>query len=231
MKMLDGFGAAGKDAIVQVSNEHFGFSPTPGIFRNNGVSATFIHSPAVAKWLKAEYDPTTGHLVRGVHYQAKELIIWSFKSKAGPRKQIGYHYKTGAWTLGAQQVIAFDESTVEGEGQPLVAIGNGWGYFDVDGNLGARLTTSALDAGDVDRWKKWDFLRVRYAAEGDVEVRFGFAENPDDTPEWTDPVPLSVDNWIDREAVYLFVDLIMDEEASFSLSGFEVFGSLTGLDR
>lgn len=231
VKMLDGFGAAGKDAVVQVSNEHFGFSPTPGIFRNNGVSASFIHSPAVGKWLKAEYDPLYGELVRGVHYQSKELVIWSFRSKSGVRKQLGYHYKTGAWTMGVQNICAFDESVVEGDGQPLVAIGSSWGYFDTDGDLAASLTTSALDAGDTDKWKKWDFLRVRHEAEGDVTVRFGFAQHPDAAPEWTDPVPLEVDNWIDREAIYLFVDFVMDDGASFALTGFEVFGSLTGLDR
>lgn len=231
VKMLDGFGAAGKDAVVQVSNEHFGFSPTPGIFRNNGVSATFIHSPAVGKWLKAEYDPVYGEQVRGVHYQSKELIIWSFRAKDATMKQIGYHYTTGAWTLGAQNITAFDESVVEGAGQPLVAIGSSWGYFDADGSLAASLTTNALDGGEVNRWKKWDMLRLRHELVGDVSVRFGFAEHPDAAPEWTDFVPLEIDNWIDREAIYLFVDFSMDEDAAFAVAGFEVFGSLTGMDR
>lgn len=227
VKMLDGVGAVSKDSIVQVSNEHFGFGPD-GIFRNNGVSFAYIDSPAMKKWLKEHYNPLQAETVRGVHYQAKEVVIWSFPAKVGGRRWIGYHYKTGAWAMGTGEITAIDEPVLDSDGQPLVAIGPTWGYFDSEGSWAAGLTTNALDAGDLDRWKKWDMMRVRSEVDGEVLVRFGFSENPDDIPEWTEFAPLETDNWIDRESPYLTIDFSIDAGATFALTGIEVFGNLAG---
>jgi len=238
-KRLQGIGAVGKDAIVPVVNEHYGFSSN-GIFRNNGVSFAYVDTPAIKRWIKDNADPAFYYSVRGTHYQSKDLCIWSFMCKDSVRRAVGYNYKNQSWTIFLLPAGAFDEAQViEGEatGRPLIAIGNKWGFFDEGVNAGnaalpARVRTNSLDAGDMDRWKLWDMVRFEMEQTGACQVRFGFGETPGEPDYWTSWTALARENWVGQESIYLTIELRSTAvDVSWAITGLEIFGSLTAIQR
>lgn len=238
-RRLEGIGAVGQYAIVQVSNEHFGMGPS-GVFRNNGVSFEYVDTPAIKRWVKDNADPLYLSKTQGVHYQAKDMVIWSFRCKDGQTRGIGYNYKNRSWTIILLGITAFDGARViEGAmaGKPLIGVGRNLGFFDTGLNsngaaLPARIRTNALDAGEMDRWKRWDMVRLETEQIGAAQIRFGFGETPGVVDYWTNWQTLARENWIMEESVYLTIEVRSTETNQFwAITGIEIFGEMTGYQR
>lgn len=236
-KVLDGIGAHSRWAVVNVANQHFGWGPS-GIWRNNGVNFSYIHTPAVKQWLDENVDPAAVSQIRAFHYQNKELVVFSFINTVGDYAQVGYCYGNNSWMLGDLQLTAVAEQGVFD--YPLVAIDGYWGFLNSPGagdfSIGSSLTTTALDAGDSDVWKLWNYLLTETEGDAYFEVRFGFSDAPDAEIEWTDWHVLAREVWIDRESLHLTIEFrstvaVGAPDLWGAITGIEVFGSRTGARR
>lgn len=233
---LEGIGAIGLNAVIPVGARHYGMSAT-GIWVTDGSSFDYIDPPAVNRLIDSTIDHDNGDAVVGVHVQDRTTVEWHFKDGQGNIHGVGYNYGNGSWQLFSLGVTAAIPQEVFDN--PIAAAGEEWGEYDKSDDVGAQamfssLTSGAFDAGEANRFKWWDMVQLNIEKTGNVEIRFGlhqeekFGSHPND--EWLDWQPLSRENWIQRESVYLTMEIRSQEfGTSWRLGGLSVWGEPAGL--
>lgn len=232
---VNGIGAVNDQSIVPVGNLHYGFCHK-GIFRTDGVSFNYVDGPAVNEYIRSNMDTAQLRYSVGLHNEAKTTVEWWIPKVGGGMFGVAFNYRTSGWTKISIPVTAAAEQQVYD--YPLIGVGSTFGFLDKSPNAGAGAMTSSirsfhLDAGQRERFKRWDMLRVDVEKTGGMEVRFGFLYNnvaePDDEPSWTDWQPLAYENWIHQESVYLIVELRSTAiNVDWKLGGIAVHGQVAG---
>lgn len=247
---LEGIGAISLNAVVPVGAKHYGMA-RDGVWVTDASSYRYLDQPAVNRYLdgadpqtKVPYpwsrDPALTDSVIGVHVKDKEMVQWFYDSREQVggkpvRRGIGYNYTKGSWHALRMPVTAV--APQEAFPKALVALGQFFGLYDTGWDLGtnpltALLQSAPFDAGAVGRYKWWDMVEVHWTGDP-IEVRFGvhrreeFGDDPSD--EWLPWTVLARENWIQRESVYLSMELRSTAlGATFRVGGVAVHGELAG---
>ena len=232
---LEGIGALSINAVIPVGAFHYGMS-RDGIWRTDGSSFSYIDQPAVNRYLDGLIDPDEVESVVGVHAKDKSMVQWFFTDLNGTRRGLGFNYKAGSWHALKMPVTA--AAPQEAFYKPLVALGPNFGLYDTGTDLGpavmsSRLLSSPFNADTAERYKWWDMVEVNVRKVGNVEVRFGlhkhevFGDDPND--EWTAWMPLEKINWVQREAVYLTMEIrSLSSSTAYRIGGLSVHGEPAG---
>lgn len=249
---LEGIGAISLNAVIPVGAKHYGMA-RDGVWVTDASSYRYLDQPAVNRYLNGS-DPATGvpfpwsmdpdltDSVVGVHAKDKEMVQWFYDSRetvGDPpepiRRGIGYNYTKGSWHALKMPVTAV--APQEAFPKALVALGQFFGLYDTGWNLGsdpmvATLQTAPFDAQEVGRYKWWDMVEVHWTGDP-IEVRFGlhrrevFGDDLND--EWTAWTTLARENWIQRESVFLTMELRSTAlDATFRVGGVAVWGEVAG---
>lgn len=227
---IRGIGAVSDSAIVPVGSVNYGLS-SKGFFTTDGISADYIDNPQVNKWFKARFNPGQGRRTVGYHDEEAEMVKWHFIGLDGITIYgLGFNYSKKTWTIIDQPITAAEEKSVFDT--PLVATRNSFGFLsghDAGANpLLTSLTSFPLTAGQRENYKQWDMLRANIEGGG-LEIRFGFQDQIEDAVDWTAWTALSIENYIERESVFLTVDLrSTGAGVDWSLIGASIHGEVTG---
>lgn len=229
-----GIGAVGPSAVVPVGNFHYGVS-RKGIWKTDGNVFDYVDRGIVNRWLNAHIDWTRKLEVVAQHNERLGQVEFYFPCLDNVVRGLGFKYAgQTSWTKLKKPVTA--ASPQQELLHPVVALGTSWALDDKGTEAGAAalassLTTAAFNAGQANRFKRWDMVRVPRTGTGVVEVRFGYADTEDAAPDWTAWEELTRDNWLSgRESVYLTMDLRSTAaNVSWRLGGVSAFGVLTGV--
>lgn len=230
---INGIGAVSDSSVVPVGNRNFGLC-RKGFFVTDGISFTYIGTPAVNRQLRDRIDWDQSRTVFGVHYELKETVVWWFKNLSGHYEGLAFNYKNSAWAPLSFEVRAGNEQQVFD--YPLVSVGADWGFLGTGNDAGASampasIQTFNLDCGDRDHFKRWDMLRVDIETPdlSKVQIRFGFTDQPDGTVTWGSWVTLAKENWIHYESVHMAFEIRSTASgAAWALGGFSIHGEVTG---
>lgn len=233
---LEGIGAIGLNAVIPVGARHYGMSAT-GIWVTDASTQQYIDPPAVNKFIDANLDRTKGDRVVGVHVQDRTTVEWHFRDSNDNIHGVALNYANGAWQHFNMGITAAIPQEVFDN--PLAAAGAMWGEYDKSDDLGANTMLSSIlsgpfDAGEANSYKWWDMVRLNIESEGTLEIRFGLHKQEefgkDANDEWLPWVPLQRENYIQRESVYLSMEIRSNTfGVSWRLGGLSVWGELAGL--
>ena len=231
---INGIGAVSSRAVAAVGKQHYGLS-RKGFWRTDGFSLAYVDSPAVKRWFQSMVDWTLASKICVFHNEQLERVEWYFTDLSGNRLGIAYDYARNNWTKLKKPITAVIEQQVYNT--PIAATGTGFGFFPsgVNANgaaLTANLSTTALDGGQKERFKRWDMLRVEYTERvGTVEVRFGFSDtSPEESSmDWSAWSSLARENWINRESIYLMVQFRWTGlDSKIRIGGLDILGEGAG---
>lgn len=203
---INGIGAVSDSGIIPANNRNYGLS-RKGFFATDGVSFDLIDSPAVNRWFKANMDWGNSRRVVGLHWESLKLVCWWFPCLDGNIRGLAYRYGDGAWAILRNDVHAAAEQQVFD--YPLLATGNSFGFLgqgtDAGGSaMSAFVQSFPAHCGEEERLKVWDLMRVGKEAVGTAEFRWGFSDDRDAEPDWTDWQTLAEENWINgRSSIYI----------------------------
>jgi hypothetical protein len=156
-------------------------------------------------------------------------VKWFFLGEAGVIYGVGFNYKKNSWTILDQAITAAAPKQVFTTA--LIGTREGFGFMSGhnanNAPLVSELSTFPLDGGDREMFKLWDLYRSDFEGNG-LEVRFGFQDELKAAVEWTAWEPLSYENFINRECVFLTVELRSTEiDTDWALTGFSIHGEKT----
>ncbi|WCD44094.1 hypothetical protein Kuura_016 [Caulobacter phage Kuura] len=233
---LQGIGAISINAVVVVGQKHYGMGQK-GVWVTDGSSHRYIDNPDVNRFIDSQRDPDQIDSITSIHVIDKTMVQWFFDCLDGTRRGVGYNYETGAWHLLKMGITAASE--MDAFDYPLAALGTAFGYYDKGPNLGtnplpASITSAPFDAGDDNRYKWWDLVEVHWRGTGTPEIRFGlhtgtvFGDDIDD--EWTEWAPLERINHLQRESVFLTMQIRSTAlDTTWRVGGLVVWGEPAGL--
>jgi hypothetical protein len=233
---LEGIGAIGLNAVIPVGQKHWGLSAN-GIWLTDGSGFQYMDAPALNRFLDDHMDKTRGDDVYGVHIKDRTSVEWHFPGPDNHMHCVGVNYSNNAWYhLHMELTAAISQEVFD---FPLAAREGGeWGLYDNTNDIGtatmtSSLTTGGFDAGEANRYKWWDKVQVNIEKAGAVEVRFGLHSTPTmgetASDEWLDWRPLELDNWIQRESVYLTMHIRSTAlNVSWRIGGLSVWGEMAG---
>ena len=235
-----GIGAVSPYAVAYTNNFHFGIS-RKGIWQSDGSSFQYIAPPKINDWVLSNVDFEDFSSFVVYANERENMIEFFFMCKDGTRRGVGYDYQgptQGTWTIFEETLTA--ASTQGAFEYPIVGYFDGkYGFRDQEDLEGSAwtLNTFPLDAGSLDRKKRWQNLQLTSIFPGAyMQARVGFSDNYNDEPDWlawqdTD----GTDLWFDRESVFITIQLRRASPAlgdvRLGLSGIEVFGVGTGRKR
>lgn len=227
---IPGIGAWNDSGVMQVGNRNYGFGPK-GFWTTDGISFDYIDRPQIKNWVLTQLDKNNSRRIVGVHDSFMTMVKWWFPCLDGVIRGVGFNYKDPAWTIYEQPFTAAVEQEVFDF--PLIANGTTFGYYSSP-DLGAAplptsLTSFPFDATQRFNYKLWDAIQLDYEGTG-LEMRFGFADNPDDVPEWTAWAPaVKGYNYINRESVLITFDFRSTALGDdWKVTGATIWGEVTG---
>lgn len=225
---IDGIGAVSDSAIISVGNRNYGLS-LKGFFWTDGVTFDNFDDPQINTWFKERFFAPQARRTVGVHDEQNSTVKWFFLGEAGAIYGVGYNYKKNSWTILDQEITAAAPKQVFSTA--LIGTRVGFGFMsgkNLDiAPMSCELSTFPLDGGDREMYKLWDLYRSDFEGSG-LEVRFGFQDELKTAIEWTAWTPLTYENFINRESVFLTIDLRSTEiDTDWALTGFSIHGEKT----
>ena len=227
---INGIGAVSDSGIIPANNRNYGLS-RKGFFVTDGVGFESIGSPAINRWALANIDWDNARRVVGLHWESLEQVCWWFPCKDGTIRGLAYRYNAQNWAPLRAPVHAAAEQQVFD--YPLIGADNSWGLLGKGLEAGAVpleafVQSFPANAGERERFKVWDLLRVDKEFAGTVEFRLGFSDAYEDEPEWTDWATLEVENWINgRQSVFMtFAFRANGTGSTFRVGAFSVHGEI-----
>ena len=171
-KILSNVGAASKQAVVPVRQQHFVFDQE-GIYVTDGREVKYIDDAAVRKFIYGNLDYDRISHVHGWHNQAHTEVQWFYPTKNLGMEGVGFNYVNNAWSL-----FPFELTSALPAGVFKAPIaGNSFGsIFETDPNFlggGVNMTGTHLETAAVAR------LKTGYGTFGYGTVGYGGRNIPD----------------------------------------------------
>lgn len=97
---LRGFGLVGRCALVNAVDRHYGFGPR-GLWVTNGVSAEYISTGIVQKFIYNNLNRDKMHKVVGYNDKLRNMVIFFYPTEDSlvNNRGVGYNYKNNTFTL------------------------------------------------------------------------------------------------------------------------------------
>lgn len=171
-KVIDGMGAASRQAVVPVGQQHYVFDAA-GIYVTDGRTFKFIDEPVIRKHIYGQLNFDQISHVFGWHNRSYSEIQWFYPTKNLGMEGVGYNYGNGSWTL-----YPYELTSALGIGVFTFPIAcNSFGsIFDLDPNFpggGVDLTGTHLQLNPEAR------LLTGYGTFGYGQVGYGGRLIPD----------------------------------------------------
>jgi len=141
-RLLTGIGAFSKFAVTSLRGQHYGFGPR-GIWRTDGVSYDYIHTPAVRQTLLSSVNEDQASKVLAYHDARAEAIVFFYPSGSSKINNAGYayNYRDRSWSP-----IVLDRSTATNNGIfPFPLTGSAAGLI-FDQSLFNSVATPSVDS-------------------------------------------------------------------------------------
>ena len=227
-----GGGALSDSAIIPVGGTHFMLGVN-GPVVCTGAAFDNIGTVEVKRWLARNIDQNRPQEIAGFYHESRNLVVWSFPCLDGAFRGLGYDVKKNGWTMFDLNITAAAPRRVFPKS--LVGIGQSLHFFDAGGTgelVQASIQSSMFDVGEPERYKRWDMVQVDWEGSGDLQVRFGFADRPQDEPDsWTPWAPVARENWIGpggRESPLMCMAFRNEHESEWAITALRVFGEVGG---
>lgn len=240
---INGIGALSDPSVVPVGRKNYGVC-RKGFFVTDGIDFKYVDGPAVNEYFQATIDWTKSRLTVGFHDEVRKCVTWWYTDVNAARIGMTYFYEMNSWSIftGISVSAAVEQQVYDA---PIIGNGLKLGMYGLDVNIDSDVVGEAphlasiqsfrLDAGERDRFKRWDMLRVDGERMSGTEIRFGFsdiAEDPDHPTndiEWGAWTALALENWIHRDAVHLAVEIRATAlDSDFRVGGLKFMGELGG---
>lgn len=240
-RVVNGIGAASKNAIIPVSGIHYGLGRS-GIFRTDGISYAYVDRPAVHDYIQSNVDFSDETSIVSYHSSAQEEVSWFFLRTDGNPGGIKYNYRNNTWTPlspatkyhAAEEAILFDN--------PLASLGEGAEFGVYNQNVGYNCGYSSLP---IEAWvqsKELDFgapQKAKYISTiificdyiGNVSVTLGKKEtvDPNESIVWLDTQTNPVEYHPNQEAKFWILKIEANTlDSWFKFAGMKVFGTGAG---
>lgn len=243
---LHGIGAISGTSVASHENRLFGLGPK-GFWTSDGISYDYIDRPDVRDYvfnngtasidLPTRAEPECGFYI-ALADETNDQIKWWYVCLDGQTRGVVYNYKSGAWSVLSQSVLAVSNAgffaspiisivcDVVGQTDCVVGFAKGANLDTLP--LASGLTSFAFDANVRESWKLWDLLRLDYEGAG-LQLRFGFSDDPADAPDWGNWFDVARDNFIGRESVYITLDFRSTAlDSAWAITGASIHGEVTG---
>ena len=233
---IRGVSAVSQNSVVAFGDRHFGITPD-NAFVTDLVSAQNIDEPAVRNWIRDNIDWSRAAEVYGWPDRANSLIRWSLPANVGGSLGLGFRYDKGSWTRFNDDVVIGEQSGVFQHMMLAKAsrlLRQDKAQFDNDGSaLTSFLQTKPLDFGSRKMLKRVQRVDFDGTIAGNVRLKIGYTETPNETPTWAYDQPLEYQNGTDIESTQCegtFVHIRIENEdsgANWKLTSAVIWGKET----
>ena len=222
---VNGIGAISSRSVVEAGFKNYGLNRN-GFFITDGVSFQYIDTPAFHGYLESRLNWTREHEVFGWHNEKFQEIMWVYPGVDGEQHGIAFKYTNGAFTRYKLPIFAAAPRDVFD--YPLIGTLGGVAYAAGTANAKCFVRTKPLDAGNALRFKYFDNFRLVGNWNEGARMRLGLHNMLNGEPEWVYEGPMQTSTFLQREAVFLTIELQTPEIPSFDISQILVTGNVAG---
>lgn len=235
---IRGVSAVSPNSVVSLGDRHFGITPD-NAFVTDLVSFQYIDEPAVRGWMRDNIDWSRQSEVYGWPDRANSVVRWNVPMLAGGSKNIGYRWDKNTWTRFNDNVIIGEQS---GAFQHMLLatssrlLRQDKTQYDNDGSaLASYLQTKPLHFNSPGKLKRIQQIDLQGTWTGEVSLKIGFTNTPNETPTWAFTAPLASQIGMDEEnteceGAYIHLRIESSEVgANWKLSGANIWGKETGM--
>lgn len=234
---IRGVSAVSQHSVVSLGDRHFGITPD-NAFVTDLVSFQYIDEPAVRKWMLDNIDWSRQSEIYGWPDRANSVIRWAVPMLAGGTKSIGFRWDRGAWTRFNDDVVIGEQS---GAFQHMLMatstrlLRQDKTSANNDGSaLASYLQTKPLNFGQPGKIKRIQQIDLQGSWSGEVKLKIGYTNTPNETPSWaltvdvTSQIGIDVEN-TECEGAYVHLRLESTaKDANWRLAGANIWGKYTG---
>lgn len=222
---VNGIGAISSRSVVEAGFKNYGLNRN-GFFITDGTSFQYIDTPAFHGYLEDRLDWDRQSEVFGWHNEKFQEIMWVYPGVDDAQHGIAFKYTNGSFTRYKLPIYAAAPRDVFE--YPLIGTLGGLAYANGTANAKCFVRTKPLDAGNALRFKYFDNFRLVGNWQSGARMRLGLHNMLNGDPEWVYEGPMQTSTFLEREAVFLTIELATDEEPSFDISQILVTGNLAG---
>ena len=213
---VNGIGAISSRSVVEAGFKNYGLNRN-GFFITDGTSFQYIDTPAFHGYLDSRLDWDRQDEVFGWHNEKFQEIMWVYPASDGSGQHgIAFKYTNGAFTRYKLPIYAAAPRDVFEF--PLLGTLGGLAYANGTANASCFVRTKPLDAGNALRFKYFDNFRLVGNWNQGARMRLGLHNLLNGDPEWVYEGPMQTSTFLEREAVFLTIELQTPEEPSFDIS-------------
>lgn len=235
---IRGVSAVSPYSVVSLGDRHFGITPD-NAFVTDLVSFQYIDEPAVRGWMNDNIDWGRKSEIYGWPDRANSIIRWVVPMLAGGSKTLGFRWDHGVWTR-------FNDNSVCGEqpgafqymllGTETRLLRQDKAQFNNDGAaMASYLQTKPMDFGEPGKIKRVQQIDIQGEWSGEVKLKIGYTNTPNETPTWALTTDLASQIGIDPEnteceGAYVHVRIETTAlGANWNISGASIWGRVTGV--
>lgn len=235
-KPISGVGAISPYSVVSVADRHYGLTQE-NAFITDLVSFQLIDEPAMREYVAELADWDRIQEVYGWQDWANSMVRWAVPQQGGGVFGIGYRYDRNVWTR-------FDDNVIMGEqsgpfANMFLAKTNRLlrqikSSPNNDGSaLASMVRTIPMAFGDRNKFKKLAKIAINGSWTGTVNLKIGYSNTPDETPDWALTTPLVSEIYPDQfgiknEAPYITLQIESTAlNADWRISGAAIWGEVT----
>jgi hypothetical protein len=218
------------NAVTTVGRENFGMS-RQGLWRTDGSGFSYIDRPQVGEWLQNNMDWSKGEEVVCYHNEVLEQIYWYFTAVGGAKLGIAYDYKRNSFSdidggvSAAQERRAFS--------YPIEARTSGIVFVGAQALAGSTIITAGvktkpLDGGSPQYYKTWDYMTVTGTIPLGLQYRIGYTNDEELAPEFSTWQQVTHETPFPTLRESIFIVLEFRGSVNWALTGFVVYGEVTG---
>ena len=222
---VNGIGAISSRSVVEAGFKNYGLNRN-GFFITDGTSFQYIDTPAFHGYLENRLDWSRSDQVFGWHNEKFQEIMWIYPGLDGEQHGIGFKYTNGSFTRYRLPIFAAAPRDVFE--YPIIGTLGGLAFANGTANAKCFVRTKPLDAGNALRFKYFDNIRLVGNWDAGATMRLGINNMLNSDVAWIYEGPMQTSTFLEREAVFLTIELATDEEPSFDISQILVTGNLAG---
>lgn len=232
-----GISAISPYSVVAIKDLHFGLT-TENVFVTDLLGFDLIDEAAVRNYFTSQADWDRVTEVYGWRDLPNNMIRWSIPKMSGGMFGLGYRIDRKTWTKFNDGIISGEPSgpfprTMFCKDGKLLR--QDPATVDNDGlALPAFARTKPLALGDRNKFKRINKLSLDMTWSGAVNVKIGYSNHPNDTPNWVITTPAASEIFPDQfnahvDMVFLSIEIESTAiGATWSVAGAEIYGEITG---
>lgn len=230
---LEGVGAISPYSVVSLGDRHYGITQE-NAFVTDLVSFQLIDEPAVRDYIQQNTNWDRLTEVYGWADWANSMIRWVLPTGASSSYGLGYRWDNQAWTK-------FNDGVLLGENSGAFAnmflakssrlLRQDKTIYNNDGSaMSSWVRSKPLDFGNRQLFKNIQKISLDMTWTGDVKIKVGYSDNPNETPTWAFDKAVANEVWPDEpntrsQGVFVTIEIYSTaSNADWKFAGCEIFG-------